>query len=72
MEKVDNITPLDIKSIYEAIEALNNWGINEKDIITLIQNRISPRPTQKEVKKFLNAIIDIEENIFQKLQFRVL
>ena len=63
------VKPTDLKSIAEMLEALNNWGIAERDIILLIQNRCkTPKPNRETIKDVIRALKHIEENIFMKIE----
>ena len=59
----------DVKSIYEMLQALHNWGIQEEDIIILILNRCkNPKPSKKTIREVIKALKHIEENIFMKIE----
>lgn len=63
------VKPTEVKTITEMLEALHNWGINERDIIVLIQSRCkSPHPNRETIKDVIRALKHIEENIFLKIE----
>ena len=68
MSKNEEITPSIIGDIYTTFEKIKRYGINEGDIIVLIQRRISPKMTVKQIKAVIKALIRIETEILQPLE----
>lgn len=62
----ENLKPSIANSLYEIEKRLKATGLTEDDILVLIQKRVKGRPAKKDIKKILEGIKQLEQDLLKK------